>query len=147
LSARGHDPELVTLITGYGDTGAALITAGVEKVLFIGSPATGKKVMSSATENLTAMVLELGGKDPFIVLDDAHLDNAVDVALRGVYVNCGQNCIASERILVHEKVHDQFVERVVAKVKQLRQGVAKDGVCDCGSMSMPLGLKKVDELV
>lgn len=66
LAARGHNPELVTLIVGEGETGAALVKSGVDKILFIGSPAVGKRVMEGASANLTPVILELGGKDPFI---------------------------------------------------------------------------------
>lgn len=66
LAARGHNPELVTLLVGEGETGAALVKSGVDKILFIGSPAVGKRVMEGASANLTPVILELGGKDPFI---------------------------------------------------------------------------------
>lgn len=66
LAARGHNPELVTLLIGEGETGAALVKSGVDKILFIGSPAVGKRVMEGASANLTPVILELGGKDPFI---------------------------------------------------------------------------------
>eukprot|EP01089_Gocevia_fonbrunei_P015616 TRINITY_DN4611_c0_g1_i1.p1 TRINITY_DN4611_c0_g1~~TRINITY_DN4611_c0_g1_i1.p1 ORF type:complete len:641 (+),score=133.06 TRINITY_DN4611_c0_g1_i1:57-1979(+) len=148
LSRRGYNPELVTLIQGYGDTGEALIRAPVDKVLFIGSPGVGKKVMAAASDSLTPVILELGGKDPFIVLKDAHIDNAVDVALRGVFVNCGQNCIAAERLYIHSSIYNQFSSKIVEKVKTMRQGASIKGEeCDCGSMTMPSGITKVQNLV
>jgi len=124
LAKRGYNPELVTLMAGEGETGAALVEAEIDKVLFIGSPATGKRVMTSAAKNLTPVILELGGKDPFIVLDDAELDQATQVALRGSFVNCGQNCIAAERIYVQEGVYGQFVDAVSKIVKNFKQGPA-----------------------
>ncbi|ELR24739.1 aldehyde dehydrogenase [Acanthamoeba castellanii str. Neff] len=148
LAARGHNPELVTLIVGEGETGAALVKSGVDKILFIGSPAVGKRVMEGASANLTPVILELGGKDPFIVLEDADLDHATEVALRGVFVNCGQNCIAAERIYVHNKILPKFEEVVAKKVAAFRQGASVNGGCfDVGSMTMPRQLEIVDELV
>jgi len=148
LANRGYNPDLVTLLAGEGDTGAALVRSGVDKILFIGSPETGKKVMNGAAEKLTPVILELGGKDPFIVLDDAELDQAAEIAVRGVFVNCGQNCIAAERLYVHERVFDRFEAKVVAKVRALRQGPSISGGCfDCGSMTMPRQVEIVEELV
>jgi acyl-CoA reductase-like NAD-dependent aldehyde dehydrogenase len=149
LADRGHNPDLVTLMTGGGETGAALVQSGVDKILFIGSPQTGKRIMAGAAATLTPVILELGGKDPLIVLEDADFDHAVEVALRGVFVNCGQNCIAAERIYVSEKIFDKFEKVVAEKVNAFRQGPAILGKCtyDCGSMTMPRQLEIVDELV
>lgn len=83
LAKRGHNPDLVQLLPGFGDTGEFLVKSpGVAKILFIGSPATGKKVMAAAVENLTPVILELGGKDPLIVYDDVSLEWALAVVLR-----------------------------------------------------------------
>ena len=90
LAKRGYDPELVQVITGMGETGNALVTCGVDKVLFIGSPAVGKLVMKAASATLTPVILELGGKDPFIVFSDAEFEHCVDIAIRGAFINCGQ---------------------------------------------------------
>eukprot|EP01087_Luapelamoeba_hula_P025126 TRINITY_DN981_c0_g1_i1.p1 TRINITY_DN981_c0_g1~~TRINITY_DN981_c0_g1_i1.p1 ORF type:complete len:589 (-),score=107.32 TRINITY_DN981_c0_g1_i1:31-1797(-) len=148
LARHGFSPDLVTLIPGEGETGAALVESTVDKILFIGSPQTGKRVMAGASKRLTPVILELGGKDPLIILDDAEFDQAVDVALRGVFVNCGQNCIAAERIYVHSKIHDKFVQTVSKKVQSFRQGAAIKGGCfDCGSMTMPRQVEIVEELV
>jgi len=148
LAARGHNPDLVTLLVGEGETGAALVKSGVDKILFIGSPAVGKRVMEGASANLTPVILELGGKDPFIVLEDADLEHATEVALRGVFVNCGQNCIAAERIYVHQRILSQFEAIVAQKVAAFRQGASVNGGCfDVGSMTMPRQLEIVDELV
>src|SRR3989338_8178778 len=105
LFRRGHNPDLVQVLGGFGQTGAALIGAGVDHVLFIGSPQTGERVLATASKTLTPVTLELGGKDPFIVLEDAAFDHAAEVALRGVFTNCGQNCIAAERLYVHASIY------------------------------------------
>jgi acyl-CoA reductase-like NAD-dependent aldehyde dehydrogenase len=99
LARRGHDPELVQVVTGYGETGAALVSSGVDKVLFIGSPAVGKLVMRAASATLTPVILELGGKDAFIVFDDADFEHCIDIAIRGAFINCGQSqCLIVHRI-------------------------------------------------
>ena len=90
LARRGHNPDLVQVVTGFAETGSALVSSGVDKILFIGSPAVGKLVMRAASATLTPVILELGGKDPFIVFDDAEFEQCVDVAIRGAFINCGQ---------------------------------------------------------
>lgn len=129
----GDHPDLVQVVTGRGQTGDALVRSGVQKVAFTGSVRTGKLVMKAAAENLTPVVLELGGKDPMIVCDDANLERAANGAVWGAFTNSGQTCIAVERVYVHERVYDRFVDLVVDKTKALRQGVG-DGN-DIGSMT------------
>lgn len=121
LRARGHSEELVQVVNGFGATGAALIPR-VDKLTFIGSPQVGKLVMRQAAESLTPVVLELGGKDAAIVCDDADLAQVVNLAMRGTFQNCGQNCIGLERLVVHAKVYDDFVGRVEGLVRGLVQG-------------------------
>ncbi len=148
LAAEGHDPALVQLVNGFGETGKALIDAGVDALVFIGSVNNGRRVAEAAARQLTPVVLELGGKDPFIVCDDAHLEAAAHGALTGAFINCGQNCVAAERILVHEKVAARF-EAIVADVaRDLRQGPALGGqTVDVGAMATPLQLEIVERLV
>jgi acyl-CoA reductase-like NAD-dependent aldehyde dehydrogenase len=149
LARRGHNPDLVQVVVGYGETGAALVECGVDKVLFIGSPAVGKRVMMSAAKNLTPVILELGGKDPFIVFDDCDFDHMLDVAIRGAFINCGQNCISSERFYVQAGVYDRFVAAVDSKMRCVRQGssLLDGGTYDFGSMTMAGQVRIVDELV
>lgn len=149
LSRRGHDPDLVQVATGYGDTGAALVRSGVDKIFFTGSPQNGRKVMATASENLTPVVLELGGKDAMIVCDDADLDHAVRQAMLGVYTACGQMCVGAERIYVMSSVYDRFVASVTEKVRALRQGapLEHDGAIDVGAMTMPGQLDILESLV
>ena len=90
--------------------------------MFTGSVKTGKKVMAQAAETLTPVSLELGGKDPMIVLADADLERAANAAVSYGLNNSGQVCISVERIYVEEPVHDEFVERLTEKVRSLRQG-------------------------
>lgn len=140
--------DLVQVVTGWGETGAHLVRAGVDKVFFTGSPGNGRKVMAGASDSLTPVVLELGGKDPLIVCDDANLKQASDAAMLGVFTACGQMCVGAERIYVFEAVYDEFVERMRARVEALRQGppLGRDTV-DCGATTMPRQLDVIAELV
>ena len=147
LARRGHAPELVQVVTGDGATGSALVTSGVEKVFFTGSPQNGRKVMAAASETLTPVVLELGGKDAMIVCDDAVLEQAASTALFGVFNACGQMCVGAERLYVFEAVYDAFVERVLAGAKALRQGPPMAGEFDLGAMTMARQLEIIQALV
>src|SRR6185437_10215390 len=148
LSAEGFSPALVRVLNGYGETGAALVGAGVDVVIFIGSVPNGRRVLEAAARALVPAILELGGKDPLIVCDDADLDQAAHAAMNGCFINCGQNCVAAERILVHEAVDADFEQRVAALVRALRQGPPLGGrAVDVGGMTTPLQLEVVDRLV
>ncbi|UZJ25615.1 aldehyde dehydrogenase family protein [Rhodococcus antarcticus] len=113
---------VLQLVTGFGETGAALCTAGVDKVAFTGSTRTAKRVMAACAETLTPVVLECGGKDAMIVDADADLEAAADAAVWGGMSNSGQTCIGMERVYVVDAVHDRFVELVAAKARALRPG-------------------------
>src|SRR5437899_7239920 len=91
-------------------------------IMFTGSTATGKKVMQQAAETLTPVSLELGGKDPLVVLSDADLERAANHAVYYAMFNGGQTCISVERVYVEAPVYDEFVGKVVEKAKSLRQG-------------------------
>jgi len=138
LEAAGAPPNLVQFVYGYGETGNALVTsAGVDKVIFVGSPAVGVHVMRAAAENLTPVVLELGGKDPFVVCDDADIDAIVQTACRGVWQNMGQNCAGPERFFVYESCFDEFCDKVVALVRRMKQGPPLgSALVDCGGICM-----------
>jgi len=112
---------LLQVVTGDGSTGAALVGSGVDKIMFTGSGATGKRVAEAAAKYLTPVVLELGGKDPMVVLDDANVKNAARGAIWGAFANSGQACASVERCYVHESIADQFIKEVVAETKSLRQ--------------------------
>jgi len=148
LVRHGHDPDLVQVVIGYGATGSALVTSGADKIFFTGSPGNGRKVMEAASAGPTDVVLELGGKDPMIVCDDADLGHAVEQAMLGVFTACGQMCVGVERIYVFDSVYDEFVSRVAEKARGLRQGVPLgDRVVDCGAMTMPRQLEIIESLL
>lgn len=152
LAKAGHSPDLVQVVQGFADTGAALVSGGVDKVIFTGSPGVGKHIMRGAADTLTPVVLELGGKDPFVVTDGADVNGVVQIALRGAYQNCGQNCVGAERFYVYEGVYEQFVGQVVPIVKNMKQGppVAPDGSwspVDLGASTTQAQVQHVDRLV
>ena len=147
LAAVGAPEDLVQIVHGYGEAGNALVTGGTDKVVFVGSTGVGRMVMKAAADTLTPVVLELGGKDPFIVLEDASLSQCVPMALRGAFQSCGQNCAGAERFYVHEKIHDKFVARVMKAANQLRQGWALAPGVDCGAMCMPNQAAYVQSLI
>ncbi len=118
----GFPDDLYQVVQGDGATGAALLEAGVDKVSFTGSVATGRKVAEVCARQLLPFTLELGGKDAMIVCADADLDRAAEGAVLGSCMNTGHYCCGTERIYVVESIYDEFVERVVARVKALRQG-------------------------
>jgi acyl-CoA reductase-like NAD-dependent aldehyde dehydrogenase len=124
--ACGMPDDVLLIATGRGDTGAALVDE-VDMIMFTGSTATGKKVMAKASETLTPVSLELGGKDPMIVLADANLERAANAAAYFSMFNGGQTCISVERVYVEAPVYDEFVAKVVEKVKALRQGDPSGG--------------------
>jgi aldehyde dehydrogenase (NAD+) len=110
------------LVTGYAETGAALCTAGVDKLAFTGSAVTGRKVMAACAVNLTPCVIECGGKDPLIVAADADLELAAEQAVWGAMSNAGQTCAGVERIYVARAVYPEFTAKLVAKAGRLKPG-------------------------
>lgn len=142
----GLSEGVLQVVTGDGSTGAALVEADVDKVMFTGSVATGKRVAEAAARRLIPVVLELGGKDPMIVFEDADLGAAVEAAVWGAFANSGQACASVERCYVHERVAEEFTSRVVEKVRTLKQGAGGEG-SDIGAMSNERQLHLVEEHV
>jgi len=145
--AVGLPAGVLSVATGAAETGGALID-NVDMIMFTGSTRTGKKVMARAAERLIPVSLELGGKDPMIVLDDADLERAANMAVQWGMSNSGQICMAVERVYVEEAVYDQFVSSVVEKVGRLRQGApGRPGTVDVGAMTFPPQIEIVDRHV
>jgi acyl-CoA reductase-like NAD-dependent aldehyde dehydrogenase len=136
-------PEgLVQVVIGTGVTGEALVRSGVDKVFFTGGPHTGRSVLAAAADSLTPVVLELGGKDPAIVLEDADLKRAARGIVWGAFLNAGQTCISLERVYVVEDVYDAFLREVLVEVRKLRSGSTPD--VEVGPMTTPAQLKWVE---
>ncbi|MEZ5505041.1 MAG: aldehyde dehydrogenase family protein [Gammaproteobacteria bacterium] len=148
LRKEGFSPDTVQIINGYGDTGAALVRANVQKILFIGSVNNGRRIIEGSAGHLTPVVMELGGKDPMIICNDADIPKAVHSALGGIFVNLGQNCIASERMIVLDGIYDQFIQEITAHARRLRQGVPeRGGKVDVGAITTAQQIRVIDTLV
>jgi acyl-CoA reductase-like NAD-dependent aldehyde dehydrogenase len=130
--AAGLPEGVLQVLTGDGETGAALCQADVDKISFTGSVATGRKVAVACAERLVPCTLELGGKDPMIVCSDANVENAAAGALAGACMNTGQYCCGTERVYVVDEVADAFTEEVVRRAAELRQGPT--GESDLGAI-------------
>jgi succinate-semialdehyde dehydrogenase/glutarate-semialdehyde dehydrogenase len=141
----GLPAGVLTVIEGDGETGAALVESGVDKISFTGSVRTGRKVGEACGRNLIPCTLELGGKDPMIICEDADLERAAGGAVFGAFMNTGQYCCSTERVYVVEPVADDFTRRVVEKVRALRQ--ARDGEFDVGPMIWPGQLEVIERHV
>ena len=147
LRESGLPEGVFQTAVGLGDTGAALIDE-VDMVMFTGSTRTGRKVMERAAQTLTPVSLELGGKDPMIVLADADLERAANAAVYYSMQNGGQTCISIERVYVEAPVYDEFVAKVTEKTKALRQGPPDGaGSIDVGAMTFPPQLEIVERHV
>ena len=140
-------PDVLDLVLGLGETGSALVD-NVDFIGFTGSDRTGRKVMGRAAERLIPVSLELGGKDPMVVLSDANVERAANAATYGAMMNSGQICMSTERIYVEEPVYDEFVSKLEANVKELRQGIDGTEYCkDVGAMTSPLQTDIVEDQV
>lgn len=120
----GFPPGVVNVVTGYGaEVGAPLVDhPQVAKIAFTGSDKTGEKIYEAAARGLKHVTMELGGKSPNIVFDDADLDNAVKGAISGIFAASGQTCIAGSRLLVQKGIHDQFVDKLTAFARTANMG-------------------------
>ena len=134
LHAAGVPKDVFQVIPGDGATGAALIGSDIDKLIFTGSVATGKWIAQAAAARLLPVVLELGGKDPMIVLDDAEVEVASSGAVWGAFVNAGQACLSVERCYVHRSLYDAFVAACARKAKQLRIGDGMNPEVDIGPL-------------
>ena len=135
-AANPDAPEgVLSLVTGFGETGAALCNAGVDKIGFTGSTRTGKRVMAQCAETLTPVVLECGGKDPVIVAADADVAAAARAVAWGAFTNSGQTCVGVERVYVVDEVADEFESALLRELDEVRPG--SDAGATYGPMTMP----------
>jgi acyl-CoA reductase-like NAD-dependent aldehyde dehydrogenase len=144
LYAAGVPKDVFQVIVGDGATGAALIHAGIDKLIFTGSVATGKRIAQAAAARLLPVVLELGGKDPMLVLEDADVDVASSGAVWGAFVNAGQACLSIERCYVHRDLYPKFLAACVEKTRKLRGGNGLDPATDVGPLIHERQLRNVE---
>ncbi len=145
LDAAGLPENVFQVIIGDGETGAALLDAGIDKVSFTGSVNTGRKIGEACGRNLIPFTLELGGKDPAIICSDANLERAANGATFNAFFNTGQVCMSVERVYVMDDIADEFIAKVVENTKALRQG--DSGEFDVGSICMERQIDIIDRHV
>ena len=147
--AAGFPPGVLNVVPGFGKTaGAALVDhPDVDKVTFTGSPAVGRQILRAAAGNLKRVTLELGGKSANIFFPDANLDQAVKAAGAGIFFNSGQVCSAGSRILVHEDIYDEVVERLAARANAIRVGDPRDKTTSMGPLVSAVQMQRVLEYI
>ena len=143
----GVPPGVVNIITGDGETGAALVRADVDKIAFTGSTEVGRKIREATAGSGKALSLELGGKSPYIVFDDADLDSAVEGLVDAIWFNQGQVCCAGSRLLVQEGIADRFYDKLKARMQNLRIGNPLDKCIDIGAIVDPVQLDQITRMV
>jgi aldehyde dehydrogenase (NAD+) len=140
-------PGVVNIVTGAGETGAALVDAPVDKIAFTGSTEVGKRIRRSIAGSGKRLTLELGGKAANIVFEDAPLDQAVEGVVNGIFFNQGHVCCAGSRLLVQEPVFDALIDKLKARLQTLRVGDPLDKNTDVGAINSRAQLDKIEELV
>jgi (Z)-2-((N-methylformamido)methylene)-5-hydroxybutyrolactone dehydrogenase len=140
----GFPPGVFNVVTGYGATGAALVRhPGVDKVAFTGSTEVGKQVMKDAADHVVKVTLELGGKSPNIVFEDADMEAAANGVVSGIFAATGQTCMAGSRLFVQEGLHDELVERLAQKANSIKMGDPLDEETEMGPIAFKEQLEKV----
>ena len=144
----GLPPGVLNIITGAGQTGAAVVAhPDVDKVAFTGSTAVGKKIQRELAGSNKRMTLELGGKAPHVIFDDAPIDQAIEGVITGIFFNQGHVCCAGSRLLVQESIYDTFVDKLKSRLSTLRVGDPLDKNTDVGAINSRAQLDRITELV
>ncbi|SLN56379.1 aldehyde dehydrogenase family protein [Pseudooctadecabacter jejudonensis] len=143
----GVPPGVVNIVTGDGETGAALVNANVDKIAFTGSTAVGRLIREQTAGTGKALSLELGGKSPYIVFEDADIDSAVEGLVDAIWFNGGQVCCAGSRLLVQEGIAETFYAKLKAHMDALRMGDPLDKCIDVGAIVDPSQLDRISSMV
>ncbi|PUB14136.1 aldehyde dehydrogenase family protein [Yoonia sediminilitoris] len=143
----GVPPGVVNIVTGDGETGAALVNADVDKIAFTGSTEVGRKIREATAGSGKALSLELGGKSPYIVFDDADMDSAVEGLVDAIWFNQGQVCCAGSRLLVQEGIAGRFYAKLKSRMDGLRIGDPLDKCIDVGAIVDPVQLDQITRMV
>ncbi len=144
----GLPPGVVNIVTGDGKTGAEIVShPDIDKIAFTGSTEVGRILREQTAGSGKKLSLELGGKSPFIVFDDADLDSAVEGVVDAIWFNQGQVCCAGSRLLVHEGIHDRLVSKLRERMEKLRVGPPLDKTVDIGAIVAPVQLERIAGLV
>ena len=145
IEQAGFPPGVVNIVTGYGhEIGEALVKHhDVAKVSFTGGVATGQRIYQSCADQLIPVCLELGGKSPNIVFEDAHINHAINGAMAGIFAASGQTCIAGSRLLLHDAIYDEFVEELLNKTRQIQMGDPLDPHTQIGPICTEAQYEKI----
>ena len=143
----GVPDGVVNIVTGDGETGAALVNSDVDKIAFTGSTEVGRLIRTATAGSGKSLTLELGGKSPYIVFDDADLDSAVEGLVDAIWFNQGQVCCAGSRLLVQEGIADRFYAKLKARMQTLRVGDPLDKCIDVGAIVDPVQLAQITSMV
>jgi len=144
----GVPAGVVNIITGAGDTGAGLVAHGdIDKVAFTGSTSVGRAIAQQLAGSGVALTLELGGKSPYIVFEDADIDSAVEGLVDAIWFNQGEVCCAGSRLLVQEGIEERFTDKLKQRMAKIRLGAPMDKAIDMGTIIDPSQLERIEKLV
>lgn len=149
VAEAGFPDGVINVVTGYGhSTGNALITnPGIAKIDFTGGPATGRVIARNAADQLTPATLELGGKSPHVVCNDADLDAAANGVVAGIFAAAGQTCVAGSRCFIQEDVHDEVVAKIIEKARAIKIGDPRSDDVQLGPLALWSQVEKVAKFV
>lgn len=143
----GVPPGVVNIVTGDGAVGEMIVNADVQKIAFTGSTGVGRRIQSAVAGSGKALTLELGGKSPYIVFDDADIDSAIEGLVDAIWFNQGQVCCAGSRLLIHEAIEEDFITRLKSRMDKLRIGSPLDKSIDVGAIVDPKQLATIRRMV
>ncbi|WP_133645509.1 aldehyde dehydrogenase [Paraburkholderia flava] len=149
VDEAGFPKGVVNIVTGFGDDCGRTLTSHplVSKIAFTGGPETARHVVRNSAENLAATSLELGGKSPVLVFDDADIDSACNAVVAGIFAATGQSCVAGSRLIVQRGLHDAFVERLVEKARAIRIGDPQDMATEMGPLATRRQLEHIERVL
>lgn len=149
VDEAGFPPGVVNVITGFGQECGKALTSHplVSRIAFTGGPETAKRIVENSANNLAYTTLELGGKSPIIVFDDADMDSAVNAVVAGIFGASGQSCVAGSRLLVSDKAIDSFLAHLVQRAKKIRIGDPEDPDTEMGPLATPGQLERIEQIV
>lgn len=148
MKQAGFPNGVFNVVTGDYKVGEYLTTnSKIDKISFTGGPSTGKIISQNASKNLTPLTLELGGKSPNIIFDDANIENATVGAIAGIYGASGQTCIAGSRLLVQRGVYDEVIEKLIDHIKKIKLGDPLDPLTDMGPVANSMQFKRILSLI
>jgi aldehyde dehydrogenase (NAD+)/betaine-aldehyde dehydrogenase len=149
IDEAGFPPGVVNIITGMGDSCGKALTSHplIDRIAFTGGPTTARRIVENSANNLAAVSLELGGKSPVLVFEDADLESAANAIVSGIFAATGQSCVAGSRLLVHENVHAELLEILIAKAKRIKIGDPQDLETEMGPLATQRQLTHVQDVV